>query len=689
MAEGTKCKQKSHEQIIVQMLTEALVYLVVSLLQSLSMASLAAELLPSHESSNSSLPESTGRRNSANHAPYGGKKIATNYQFKPSKRTQFTIIPWIFEIAAIIVSIGANVAIIVILYLEDGKPQAAWNFVLTLSTVISALGTLARTSLIFALSACIGQQKWNWLSKKSDSLVAFEMFDEASRGPWGSSRLFLWLRGRQVYTFDGTTLMLIANRHWAALGALAVIGTTAFDPFLQAVLTTHGQLDDASQHFNATIGQALMVDNKKPKPSKKLARIKHNTVVNYPRASAEVIGSVFDGLYNVSTSRVNSMSSSCITGNCTWPIFSSVAVCSSCEEISDFKIVKTFLGPGIVDTTYEIPYARITSHRDNATKDVEPKLTANATFIPSQSIKFHNLTTFLTSVAVMRFHETRFDSYLGPDGAYPTATECVLYLCTKAYSTKTILNSLEEKELQSWVSRDPDSYRLNRNSADNEVYLQQYRTNQSSWEAQAVRDSRGGGLWDRYITRTNLRLIIPFEQSRRYPKEMNREFNVTDRFIQEIIEHFVTLVADPKGQIVYNPTGKKSKTTIIDALWESRNLTVTFSNLARSLTNHMRRNSQAKHQGSTLQWVIHVRVRWWYLAYPIGMLGMAIVYVGLVLWESMVLGLPAWKEDMEPTLAYGLDEETQKVVRAGPRGHKVRVKFGWDEEQECKRLLAV
>lgn len=107
-----------------------------------------------------------------------------------------TLLSWGFELLAVTVSLGALLAIIMVLKREEGKPLTAWTLAITLNTVIATLGTLARTTLAFALSACVGQQKWNWLSIRSDQLVAWERFDEASRGPWGATRLFIWLRAR-------------------------------------------------------------------------------------------------------------------------------------------------------------------------------------------------------------------------------------------------------------------------------------------------------------------------------------------------------------------------------------------------------------------------------------------------------------------------------------------------------------
>jgi hypothetical protein len=118
----------------------------------------------------------------------------------PTQSTQLrsTILSWSLEIFAISISAASMVAVIIVLAHENKKSLASWQFTFSLNTVISALGTLARTTLAFAMSACIGQQKWSWLHRRSDSVVAFERFDEASRGPWGGTRLFFWLRFRYV-----------------------------------------------------------------------------------------------------------------------------------------------------------------------------------------------------------------------------------------------------------------------------------------------------------------------------------------------------------------------------------------------------------------------------------------------------------------------------------------------------------
>lgn len=102
----------------------------------------------------------------------------------------------VLELVAIVVSISSLLAIVTILGREDGRPLSSWTLTVSLDTVIATLGTVSRTTLAFALSACLGQQKWNWLAKRADYLAVWARFDEASWGPSGASRLFVLLRAR-------------------------------------------------------------------------------------------------------------------------------------------------------------------------------------------------------------------------------------------------------------------------------------------------------------------------------------------------------------------------------------------------------------------------------------------------------------------------------------------------------------
>jgi Protein of unknown function (DUF3176) len=103
---------------------------------------------------------------------------------------------WYLEIGAVILSSGALTLAMIALWYKDGKPITQYTFYLSLNAVISILSTIAKASLAFALTACMGQAKWNWFRSHRSALIGFQRFDEGSRGPWGSIKFLWWLRLR-------------------------------------------------------------------------------------------------------------------------------------------------------------------------------------------------------------------------------------------------------------------------------------------------------------------------------------------------------------------------------------------------------------------------------------------------------------------------------------------------------------
>jgi hypothetical protein len=88
--------------------------------------------------------------------------LDTAYEGKAApdlRLSRSTIASWAFEILALTTSVVSIVAIVAVLNRENGKPITAWKFAFTINTIIATLGTIARTTLAFAMSACIGQQE--------------------------------------------------------------------------------------------------------------------------------------------------------------------------------------------------------------------------------------------------------------------------------------------------------------------------------------------------------------------------------------------------------------------------------------------------------------------------------------------------------------------------------------------------
>lgn len=173
------------------------------------------------------------------------------------RRVSFIDLWWLAEILACCISIACIVAIAIMLQLHDGQPFSSWTFYFSINTVISTLGTAARASILFAISAGISQYKWVW-SKRGGRLVTFEAIDNASRGPYGSLRLIFQLHGKYVlhllqhFTEPSTN----RYRYIVMLGAITSVLALMTEPMLQAVLIQKGQLDSMNESVVASLARA-------------------------------------------------------------------------------------------------------------------------------------------------------------------------------------------------------------------------------------------------------------------------------------------------------------------------------------------------------------------------------------------------------------------------------------------------
>lgn len=103
---------------------------------------------------------------------------------------------WLLEILSWLLSALCMAGIIgVLVYLQDEKIPK-WPFGLTLNAYVSALARTASSALMFPTSEALGQLKWSWFQGDSKKMWDFEIFDNASRGPWGSLLLLIRTKAR-------------------------------------------------------------------------------------------------------------------------------------------------------------------------------------------------------------------------------------------------------------------------------------------------------------------------------------------------------------------------------------------------------------------------------------------------------------------------------------------------------------
>ncbi|KAJ9608451.1 hypothetical protein H2200_007439 [Cladophialophora chaetospira] len=127
---------------------------------------------------------------------------------------------WTWELLSVLISLLCFVGVIILLAVSDGRGVPQLGYRLTLNTIISILITASKSAMLVAVGTAIGQRNWSWMIRDRQRLLDIQIFDDASRGPWGAFTMLLSLRSRDI----------------VALGAVVTILITILDPFAQQLV---------------------------------------------------------------------------------------------------------------------------------------------------------------------------------------------------------------------------------------------------------------------------------------------------------------------------------------------------------------------------------------------------------------------------------------------------------------------
>ncbi|KAK4214974.1 hypothetical protein QBC37DRAFT_313170 [Rhypophila decipiens] len=620
---------------------------------------------------------------------------------------------WIVEIIALLISVGALAAICIILPLYDGRPLDAWSFVLSLNTVVSILGATSRASMGFALSAAFGQEKWNWYRDRDDKLLTFDRFDEATRGPFGSLKLLWHLK----------------FKHWTALGALAMAVLLGFEPFLQALIELEGQPNSVTPGQVSGLGAATQQPATISRSAGTLDMGRYigngSTAADYAaslltaqyfsRPDFGLTAAIIAGLSSSNaTNNAWNPSFSCSSGNCTWAPFTSLGVCSQCNDVSDNIRSSTGIGglhPGYDELNYtshslSTPGANLVLsnwHISYAGKQCPlcetATLVADTNLSPELTLTFQDMTSMIISWVYMAADTSYSEGKTKWKDTPVTAHECSLYFCTQALKSRVEKGQLFEQVLGTWARR--RSFVSQDNEIVTELVAETHgRFSNASflpWLLSATGRTFGA---DMGINNSTMQLYIPRSELTDANitgiADEDLEFNITRATMGALMRY---LAMDLSGlnsryynnnsnltswntQLIYPPdfygnTLMNGPTPpLINSLGEAANVTAVMESMAASMTKFLRDRSDSVAAGNsfparrrvqigeTQLWVIHIRVRWAYLALPAAVLLLGCAVVLAVILRSRRLGLPAWRGSALVTLARGLDPTSRERLRA-------------------------
>ncbi|KAF2474372.1 uncharacterized protein BDR25DRAFT_385936 [Lindgomyces ingoldianus] len=224
---------------------------------------------------------------------------------------------WLLEIISWIISAICMGAIVGVLIYLRNQPLSKWQLSrigLTLNAFVSVLSKVASAALLLPVAEALGQLKWSWFQGHSKKMWDFEIFDNASRGPWGSFLLLIRTKGMTL----------------AALGALVTIFALALDPFFQQVVDFP---DRWKLQGNSSIPRVVRYDPVYPEEYMNgLLQAQRDENLEAVLKNFFYDNGTQPMLFGNGTRAEVPLS--CPTSNCTWPPYETLGVCSQCVNVS-------------------------------------------------------------------------------------------------------------------------------------------------------------------------------------------------------------------------------------------------------------------------------------------------------------------------------------------------------------------
>lgn len=573
---------------------------------------------------------------------------------------------WLLEIISWLLSASCMAAIIIVLFVLKNKPVPNWPLGLTLNAYITVLSRVACAALLLPASEALGQLKWSWFQGDSKKMWDFEIFDNASRGPWGSFLLLVRTKGKSL----------------AAIGAAVTIFAMALDPFFQQVV--HYGKRWELQKLPSSIPRVTRYD---PFLAREM-RFQDNATVINPDQDMKAIADKFFFGYGVPEIPFGNgtraeIPLSCPSSNCTWEPYETLGVCSKCEDVADmleFGCLSTRLDWIRSANSYD-PYENGTmcGWFFNATGD-KPVLMSGYQVDPDTNQSSGEILTtralpLITNIkrtplfgGSINFKDVRnpianfvvVTPPVGPDTKSmldsifkhekPKATECMLSWCVKTIQSSYHLGTYNESVIRRFINTtagpspwvEVPAKRQDIPGATEELYVQNITV-----DPRAV-DGRGNTSGYGASNDTAFNIINIFDDY--LPAMATTVNNQTEIFVK-----YKTYETDPfLREYSAQPFSA------------SRDVGNHIERLATTMTNLMRTSSKENATGQAFSEETFVQVRWGWLSLPVGLLLLTFIFLLATVIRSWLekdqVGI--WKTSAVAILLYGLPDEIQKNIMA-------------------------
>ena len=496
---------------------------------------------------------------------------------------------------------------IAILASYNGLGLSEWHAGISINTIVSTISTVAMFTLMNPLGGALGQCKWLLFSRSQRPLSHLGHIDGASRGPYGSIKLFY-------------------RRNWygtlPALGALLMVVTLAVNPFIQQLI--HYRFRDVEQ------SAALLPVAYDYGPS---------GVGGFFAANLTMKAAAYAGIVSPLDSTFN-MTSSCPSGNCTWPPFQTLGVCSSCTNLTD-QIKRVPIAPQYYEgggpSNFHLPNGfNLTTKETINTQGLTYMNVSTTAHMYSESYStvddftFNNLSiaytergSLMIDIFVLRL---RGLSNSGDDVTF--AQECALQYCVKNISAVQRNGELIETEHDTW-SNNSDPAR--------KFYLGYLQSDSTAW--------------------IPLYFLQPPGQDRVFRVGHAAQVQMTS-WLDRQLRGTASRQPPDAGEFFGS-----DQIQGIDAAFDQdeTGLEQVMANVASAMTTALRMSSSEMAEGVVFVSEVYISIQWAWITLPLLLYVLAVGFVVSVAWRcghnTEGMKVHVWKNSLVAALFHGLDPE--------------------------------
>jgi hypothetical protein len=328
--------------------------------------------------------------------------------------------------------------------------------------------------------------------------------------------------------------------------------------------------------------------------------------------------------HGILSSTVPELPITCLTANCTWPIFPSLAVCGGCDALAYTQICSSTTG--CIYTT-AAGNSVVTSPSDAT----EHGLTVAPTNF-SMGAMLNGTQAFFSSFEVLAVAKN-------PVRATFQAHQCALWFCLNSYNV-TVVNGLPST-----------------------VIMSKWSKTEFSAETSAH--------FDEFVF-----VDVPRDMNAR----PDTKFSVPAQALNVLQDFVSSLMLGNASTIAGHPDYSSDWMQAVQLA--ASDLPSWISNLALSMSNDVRvsgtveRARATDYAGAAFKGTPYVQVNWGWVAYPMTLMVIAFGYLGQTVWRTARDQVAAWKCDSLPMLFACIDDNIQSVVANGmdvPEGLNERV----------------